>query len=70
MTRSRLASTLLLGTATVLMATTTNIALAQKSDAWPSRPIRMIVPFPPGGGTDLVGRSVGNKLPKRSDRGS
>jgi tripartite-type tricarboxylate transporter receptor subunit TctC len=62
MTRSRLASTLLLGTATVLMATTTNIALAQKSDAWPSRPIRMIVPFPPGGGTDLVGRSVGNKL--------
>jgi len=37
-------------------------ALAQKADNWPSRPIRLIVPFPPGGGTDLVGRSVGNKL--------
>ncbi len=29
-------------------------ALAQ--DAWPSRPIRCIVPFPPGGGTDIAGR--------------
>src|SRR6185369_3946305 len=37
-------------------------ALAQKADNWPNRPIRLIVPFPPGGGTDLVGRSVGAKL--------
>jgi tripartite-type tricarboxylate transporter receptor subunit TctC len=37
-------------------------AFAQKADNWPNRPIRLIVPFPPGGGTDLVGRSVGNKL--------
>ena len=39
-----------------------NIAFAQKGANWPSRPIRLIIPFPPGGGTDLVGRSVGNKL--------
>ena len=61
MTTSSLANTLLLSAAAVLIATASNVALAQK-DAWPSRPIRMIVPFPPGGGTDLVGRSVGNKL--------
>ncbi len=34
-------------------------ALAQ---AWPSRPLRIIVPFPPGGGTDIGTRIVGQKL--------
>ena len=62
MITSRLAGGLLLGAAAVLMQSTANVAIAQKADAWPSRPIRLIVPFPPGGGTDLVGRSVGNKL--------
>jgi tripartite-type tricarboxylate transporter receptor subunit TctC len=29
---------------------------------WPTRPIRLIVGFPPGGAADLVARSVGDKL--------
>jgi tripartite-type tricarboxylate transporter receptor subunit TctC len=29
---------------------------------YPARPIRMIIGFPPGGGTDIVGRIVGQKL--------
>lgn len=29
---------------------------------WPSKPIKLIVPFPPGGSTDLVSRVVGQKL--------
>ena len=35
---------------------------AQSAAAWPSKPIRMIVPFPPGGPTDAVGRPMIEKL--------
>jgi len=35
-------------------------ALAQ--DPWPAKPIRLIVPFPPGAGTDTVARYVAQKL--------
>ena len=31
-------------------------------DIWPSRPIRFILPFPPGGGTDILGRLIGERL--------
>jgi tripartite-type tricarboxylate transporter receptor subunit TctC len=35
---------------------------AVAADNYPSRPIRFIVPFPPGGGNDIVGRIVAVKL--------
>jgi tripartite-type tricarboxylate transporter receptor subunit TctC len=38
------------------------VALAQ---AYPTKPIRLIVPFPPGGGVDFIGRIVGQKLAER-----
>ena len=35
---------------------------AAAQPAYPSKPIRMIVPNPPGGGVDLMGRIVGQRL--------
>ena len=32
------------------------------ADEYPSRPIRLIIPFPPGGSNDVVGRIVANQL--------
>jgi tripartite-type tricarboxylate transporter receptor subunit TctC len=36
-------------------------ALAQ-APAWPSRPVRVVIPFPPGGTLDTVGRMLAQKL--------
>ena len=49
---------LILGT---LMGLSLLPALAQ-TVAWPSKPIRTIVPFPAGGGTDIVARDVTQKI--------
>lgn len=32
---------------------------------YPNKPIRLIVPFPPGGGVDFIGRIIGQKLTER-----
>ena len=35
---------------------------AQPLDAYPSKPLRFILPFPPGGGTDILGRLIAERL--------
>ena len=38
------------------------VALPVRGDNWPLRPLRIIVPFPPGQGADIIARLVGERL--------
>src|SRR5882762_1352839 len=38
------------------------ISAAAHAQVYPAKPIRMIVAYPPGGGTDIVGRTLAQKL--------
>jgi tripartite-type tricarboxylate transporter receptor subunit TctC len=37
-------------------------AAQAQAQAWPAKPVRMLVPYPPGGGPDVVARIVGQRL--------
>jgi tripartite-type tricarboxylate transporter receptor subunit TctC len=36
--------------------------LAQQASDFPSRPLRMVIPFPPGGGSDILGRLLAQRI--------
>src|SRR5262245_34630308 len=57
---SRLAS-LPLATAALILA----LAASVSAQDYPTKPIRMIIPFPPGGGSDVTGRVVATALGER-----
>src|ERR1700750_839738 len=53
---------LLLTAAGLLVACTT---MAASQADYPNRPVRLIIPFPPGGSNDVVGRMIGDQLGKQ-----
>lgn len=56
--RRRLLGTVALG----LLALAATAARPVHAETWPSRPLKLIVPFPPGGAADAVGRLYAEKL--------
>ena len=49
---------------TLLVAGLVAPSIASAQSAWPSKPVRFIVPFAPGGGTDTVSRLICDQLSK------
>lgn len=41
------------------------LAMAQDAASYPSKPIRIVIPFPPGGATDLITRKIAEKLTQK-----
>ena len=46
----------------MLVGLTTGLVIAQSSDAFPNKPIRIVVPFGPGSGTDIATRLLAQHL--------
>jgi len=51
---------------TLIATALLGISAASMAQAWPNKPVRMIIPFPPGGTLDTVGRMLAQKLAEQT----
>ena len=52
----------LLGQVLVVAIAASGAWQCASAQTYPSRPVRIVVPFPPGGTTDVVARIIGQRL--------
>ena len=45
------------------------LCAAASAQSYPAKPVRLIIPFPPGGSNDVVGRAIGQQLGERLGQG-
>ena len=53
------------GTLRAAVLTATVAACGTAFAAWPEKPIRLVVPFPPGGASDIVARVIGEQIARK-----
>ena len=49
----------------VVMALGVFTTAAVHAQAWPSKPVTLVVPFPPGGSSDTIARAIGAKMQEK-----
>jgi len=49
-------------TAFSLIAATASARVSAEQSTYPSKPVKLVIPYPPGGGTDITGRAMAQKL--------